>query len=219
MRFAGVLFDLDGVLVDSRVAISRSMNHALRACGLRAWPEERLHPLIGPPLHDAFAEVLAWQGGDPELVDACVARYRERYTTACVEETLANAGIAEALEELTGRLALGVATSKPEAYAVPILETLDMARFFGPVVGPSLNARGEPKTRTVARALEALAATGPVAMVGDRLHDVVAGRANGLTTVGVTWGIGSEAELRDAGADHLVESPAELTDLLGGSPI
>ena len=214
MRFAGVRFDLDGVLVDSRVAISRSMNHALRACGLEAWPEPRLHPLIGPPLHDAFGEVLAQQGGDPELVDACVARYRERYTTACVEETRANPGIAETLQELAGRLALGVATAKPAAYAVPILETLDMARFFGSVVGPSLDARGEPKTRTVARALEALGAAGPVAMVGDRLHDVVAGRANGLTTIGVTWGIGSEAELRDAGADHLVESPAELSDLL-----
>jgi phosphoglycolate phosphatase len=214
MRFAGVLFDLDGVLVDSRVAISRSMNHALEACGLEAWPEERLHPLIGPPLHDAFGELLDEQGGDHELIDACVARYRERYTSVCIEETLANAGIAEVLEELTGRLALGVATSKPEAYAVPILETLGMARFFGSVVGPSLDARGEPKTRTVARALEALRAPGPVAMVGDRLHDVVAGRANGLTTIGVTWGIGSEAELRDAGADHVVDSTAELTALL-----
>lgn len=214
MRFAGVLFDLDGVLVDSRVAISRSMNHALQTCGLEAWPEVRLHPLIGPPLHDAFGEVLAAQGGDPELVDACVARYRERYTRACVEETLANAGIAETLQTLTGRLALGVATSKPEAFAVPILETLGLARFFGSVVGPSLDARGEPKTRTVARALQALGAAGAVAMVGDRLHDVLAGRANGLATIGVTWGIGSRDELRDAGADHVVDAPAELTALL-----
>jgi phosphoglycolate phosphatase len=214
MRFAGVLFDLDGVLVDSRVAISRSMNHALRSCGLEAWPEARLHPLIGPPLHDAFGQVLAEQGGDPELVDACVARYRERYVDACVEETLANAGLAETLAELAGRLALGVATSKPEAYAVPILETLELAHFFGAVVGPSLDARSEPKTRTVARALLALGAPGPVAMVGDRLHDVVAGRANGLATVGVTWGIGSRDELRDAGADHVIDAPAELADLL-----
>ncbi len=215
MRLAGVLFDLDGVLVDSRVAIARSMNHALAEQGLATLPEERLHPLIGPPLHDAFREVIEAQEGDVGRVDGCVASYRERYRTACLEETLANEGIHVALDALCGRLALGVATSKPGAFAVPILESLGLARFFASVVGPSLDARSEPKTRTVARALEALAVDGAVAIVGDRSHDVIAGHGNGIPAIGVTWGIGDEAELRDAGADHVVHHPDELVALLG----
>ncbi len=215
LELAGVLFDLDGVLVDSRTAIARSMNHALDACGLERWPEERLHPFIGPPLHDAFREVIDVQAGDPSLVDACVARYRERYRDTCTRETLAMEGVVEVLHALRPRLRCGVATSKPGVFAVPILETLGLRHLFGPVVGPSLEARSEPKRETVARALVALGAGHDVAMVGDRSHDVVAGRAHGLVTVGVLWGIGGREELESAGADHVVETPAELARLLG----
>ncbi len=215
LDLAGVLFDLDGVLVDSRVAIARSMNHALDACGLETWAEQRLHPFIGPPLHDAFGAVIDAQDGNPALVDTCVARYRERYRDACLTETLPMEGVAELLRTLRPDLRRGVATSKPDAFAIPILETLGLRHLFGPVVGPSLAARSEPKRETVARALTALAATGAVAMVGDRSHDVVAGQAHGLVTVGVLWGIGDRAELEEAGADHVVETPAQLARLLG----
>lgn len=218
LALAGVLFDLDGVLVDSRMAIARSMNHALEACGLDPWPEESLHPFIGPPLHDAFRELIDGRSADPALVDACVARYRERYRDACLRETLAMAGVAEVLHSLRPGLRCGVATSKPDVFAVPILETLGLRHLFGPVVGPSLEARSEPKRDTVGRALAALAADGDVAMVGDRRHDVVAGQAHGLVTIGVLWGIGDRRELEDAGADHLVETPGELARLLGCEP-
>lgn len=221
---SAVLFDLDGVLVDSRAAIARSLNHALVALGRPARPEAELHPLIGPPLHEAFAELLASTGARPahgpdaaDEVDRAVGHYRERYRTACVEETLPVPGVAAALAALAPRLPLAVATSKPVEFARPILETLGLAGWFRGVEGPSLAARSEPKARTVGRALAGLgpeARRGRVALVGDRLHDVAAGRAHGLLTIGVTWGIGSAAELRQAGAERLVDRPAELIALL-----
>jgi len=226
---SAVLFDLDGVLVDSRTAIARSLNHALVTLGRPARPEAELHPLIGPPLHEAFAELLAGRGPRPvhapdaedaeDEVDRAVGHYRERYRTACVEETLPMPGVAEALAALAPRLPLAVATSKPVEFARPILEILGLAGWFRGVEGPSLAARSEPKAHTVARALAALgpeARRGRVALVGDRLHDVVAGRAHGLLTIGVTWGIGSATELREAGAERLVTRPAELIELLLG---
>ena len=81
--------------------------------------------------------------------------------------------------------------------------------------GPSLEAEDEAKSVTVGRALETLAPGTRAAIVGDRRFDVAAGRAHAITTIGALWGIGSETELRDAGADHLAESPAHLADLLG----
>jgi phosphoglycolate phosphatase len=208
-----VLFDLDGVLVDSRVAIANSMNHALVAVGLGTVPAEALHRLIGPPLHAAFEELLAARGADVSLADACVAHYRARYETACVEETLPMDGVADVVAALAERVPLVVATSKPVEFARPILETLGLAAAFQAVVGPALAARSEPKTVTVGRALAVLEGR-PAAIVGDRHHDVEAGRAHGLLTVGVTWGIGSEHELRSAGADHIVHRPGELIELL-----
>jgi phosphoglycolate phosphatase len=53
------------------------------------------------------------------------------------------------------------------------------------------------------------------AIVGDRKFDISAGRAHGIATIGALWGIGSEAELREAGADLLAASPAQLAVLLG----
>ena len=82
-----ILFDLDGVLVDSRVPIAGSINFALECHGLEPQPPAVLHPLIGDALGDAFSRLLRAQGADPGLADACVTRYREHYRRASVTET------------------------------------------------------------------------------------------------------------------------------------
>jgi phosphoglycolate phosphatase len=215
-----VLFDLDGVLVDSRDPIAGSINAALEQLGLDARPETELHGMIGDALHSVFERLLADADADPALAAPAIAAYREHYRTASVEQTRAFDGIAQALGALPRGLVRGVATSKPVEFAGPILEAVGLREHFAVVVGPSLAARGEDKTRTVARALEKLgvseAAGGapPVAaMVGDRHHDMRAGRALGLVALGVTWGIGSRAELEEAGAHHLITRPADLPPL------
>jgi len=141
-----------------------------------------------------------------------VAAYRQRYETACVVETLPYPGVGPVVEQLAAQLPLAVATSKPVHFAEPILEALGLRDAFRVVVGPSLTAMKESKSETVARALDALGCPGPAALVGDRRHDVAAGRANGIDTIGVTWGFGSRAELETAGADSVVETPAALLE-------
>ncbi len=213
-----VLFDLDGVLVDSRAAITRSINHALSRLGVAPRPPEALLHLIGPPLHDAFAELLGQPADAPDVV-ACVGHYRERYARTCVEETSPIVGMADAVARIARRHPVVVATSKPAAFARPILEGLGLAAVFADIVGPDLDARSEPKATTVARALERLGAPRRAALVGDRHHDVTAGRHHGLRTIGVTWGIGSAEELERAGADELVHTPAALAERFGeGDP-
>lgn len=217
-----VLFDLDGVLVDSRVPISRCMNHALRALGHAPEPEARLYRWIGPPLDTAFRGILEARGfPDPEAdVAGLVDAYRERYATVSLTDTEAMPGVGAALDRLRSRLVLGVATAKPAEFALPILESLGLADRFAAIVGaPLVDSHREPKTRTVERARAAIGyAGGRGAMVGDRAIDVVAGRGNGLHCVTVAWGIGDEDELRAAGPDHHARSPEALADwLLGGA--
>jgi phosphoglycolate phosphatase len=202
-----ILFDLDGVLVDSRVPFARSFNAALLANGLQERPEEELHAFIGPPIHESFR--LASGEDDVErFVDA----YRTRYRTFMAEETEAFAGIPELLAGLD-RPAV-VATSKPRALAEPLLRSLGLADHFLAVEGPSLDADSEPKAATIERALAALPAGARPLMVGDREHDVQGAAAHGLDCVGVLWGIGSREELLGAGAVAVVETPGELGELL-----
>lgn len=210
MRATAVLFDLDGVIVDSRRAFAGSVNHALAAHGLPVRDAAELHAFIGPALHGTFRKLAG------ELADACVASYREHYTETSARETTVFDGMREALDHLGARVPLGVATSKPAALAEPLLEALGLRDRFTVIAGPSLEARAESKTETLGRALAGLdgGGTEPV-MIGDRRYDMTAARAHGLVAVGVLWGIGDEAELLGAGADAIVHAPHELPAALG----
>jgi phosphoglycolate phosphatase len=213
MTADAVLFDLDGVLVDSRAAFAGSVNAALADHGLPARPADELHRYLGPPLHRTFAALVP-EAGEAEL-DALVLGYRARYRAVMASESTLFPGIADTLAELAGALPMVVATSKAQALAEPLLEALGVARFFGAIVGPSLQARDEAKSLTIARALEGLPHARRPVMVGDRKFDVLGARAHELPCIGVLWGIGSERELRDAGAAALASAPADLPELLG----
>jgi phosphoglycolate phosphatase len=206
-----VLFDLDGVIADSRVPYTRSVNAALERNGVAPWPPEDLHRFIGPPLHATFLELT----GDPMLVQPCVDAYRERYRAHAVAETPVMPGMADALATIAARVPIAVATSKPLAMAAPLLEGMGLASLFTRIEGPSLEDEHEPKAETVRRALAAVGDVHSAVMVGDRLYDVMGATANGLPCIGVLWGIGSEAELREAGAQELAPDAAELLRILG----
>jgi phosphoglycolate phosphatase len=205
-----VIFDLDGVLADSRVAFARCVNAALAAAGVPARRPADLHRYLGPPLHATFVELT----GDAALAQGCLDAYRARYREHAAAETTVPEGMADAIAALAARMPLAVATSKPLALSAPLLEALGLLAHFAVVEGPSLEARAEPKAETIGRALLGLPDGASAVMVGDTRFDVIGAHAHGLPCVGVLWGIGTEAELREAGADALVGSPAELLDLV-----
>ena len=209
-----MLFDLDGVLADSRVAITSCMNHALAAAGREPVAPESLYPLIGPSLSYGFSSLLAVDPDDP-AVAACIASYRSVYAEVSLRDTPTYPGVPDAVAEIAaaapGRR-LAVATSKPRAFAGPLVSALGFDGLLEAVFAPELDLHVESKTATVARALESLAvpAGTPATMVGDRHVDMETAHAHGLRAVGVTWGFGTPEELREAGADVLVDVPADL---------
>jgi phosphoglycolate phosphatase len=206
-----VCLDLDGCLVDSRAAIATCLNVGLEAVGATPRPAIELHPLIGPPLLESYQALLGAAGHDPVDADRCIAAYREAYREISLTHTTVVPGIPAMLDALGRDRTLAVVTSKPAAFATPIVEELGLAPALAAVHGPALDALREPKAVTLARALAEVAPHVPTfrtVMVGDRHHDVDAGRVCGTRTVGVTWGIGDALEL--AAADVVVDEPAEL---------
>jgi len=199
-----VIFDFDGVIIDSLPAIETAINGALVEHGFEPRPRPEIARCIGPPTPTAFA----WLTGaaeDSAAVAAAVGTYHEIYSQVYLEQTLLVEGIADLLTALT--LPQGLATSKELKFVAPLLERFGLR--FDAVSAPELS---EPKSQTVARALEALGTAGAV-MIGDRFYDVDAARANSLRVIGVTWGTGERGELE--GADLVVDRPAELARLLG----
>jgi phosphoglycolate phosphatase len=204
---SAILFDLDGVLVDSSWAITESINRALLDAGRPAAAQGVIRRLIGMPLHDIFE----WLGcGSGAALDEYVAAYRAEYELVAQSQTNVVAGVPEVLEALSRRHRLAVATTKPLEVARPILAGLGLDRFFAAIFGPSLATRSESKLITVSRAIEALKPLESVALVGDRSFDVVAARHANITAVGALWGYGTREELQDAGAHVVVSVPADL---------
>jgi phosphoglycolate phosphatase len=211
---SAVLFDLDGVLVDSRLPITRSLRAALAEHGAGDWPAQELERFIGPPLAEALSVLLDEPAGSDRIA-AIVQTYRRRYAVASLTETGVVDGIEAILDRLRdGPARLAVATSKPQRYAEPLLDALGLTRFFDVVRGPGDGEETVPKAHTVAEALRALGRPERAVMIGDRSHDIVGAHANRIPAIGVTWGIGDRAELAQARAEAIIERPEQLPEAL-----
>ncbi len=212
-----VLFDLDGTLIDSEIGITRSMVHALHAVGVEPPTQDILRSWIGPPLQASFPAVL---GYDEARVDLAVHHYLERFSEIGWREHSVYPGMAEVVAELVANgHRLAVVTAKIAKQARRIVEHLPFGEHFDAVYGPAPGVRSSEKVALVAQALkERNGSADSAIMIGDRHFDIEAARANAIRGVGVLWGFGSARELRDAGADRIVATPAELHEYLSVFP-
>jgi phosphoglycolate phosphatase len=207
-------FDLDGTLTDPRPGITACIRHALDALGRSAPPAADLLWCIGPPLSQSLATLLATD--DPALVARALALYRERFGTVGLFENALYPGIPEAVAAVReAGVATYVMTSKPHVYATRIVEHFGLAALFDGVYGSELDGTRVEKTALIAHALaEEQLDAGRVVMVGDREHDAIGARENGVRVIGVSYGYGTEAELRRHGAELIAAAPASIPALV-----
>jgi len=205
-----VLLDLDGTLTDPAEGITRCVQHALERLGKPVPDADDLLWCIGPPLSESFSRLLS--GTDGKFVGRAVEFYRERYVTTGIYENVPYPGVDSAMSRIreTGRSLL-LATSKPTVFASRVLDHFGFSRHFLGVHGSHLDGRLTNKVELLAHILSTRALNPRHAMmVGDRRHDVEAGRQNGTLTAAVTYGYGSREELEEARPDHFFDSPEEL---------
>jgi phosphoglycolate phosphatase len=205
-----LFFDLDGTLTDSKPGIVASIRHALRALGVKPPPDDEIARLIGPPTQDAFAQLLGTT--DRAAIERAVQVYRERFASVGMFDNSVYPGVIDGLGALRARgFDMWVVTSKPQVYAGTIVEHFGLRGFFRRVYGPELSGERSDKGELIAYILGVeRRRAADTWMIGDRMHDIVGAKKNGLRAAGVLWGYGSREELRDAGADVLCESMPDL---------
>lgn len=208
MKISNILFDLDGTLTDPAEGIFRCIEHSLTTLEVACPPREELARFIGPPLREMFVTVRG--SSDPEWIERAVAIYRERFSTIGLFENSPYDNVSQMLQDLSSHH-LYVATSKPQVYAEKILKHFSLADHFIEIHGNDLDGKLDDKADLLQDLLERrkLDPRNTV-MVGDRKHDCLAAKRNGVLSLGVTYGYGSREELEAAGADYLCESPAEV---------
>ena len=209
MSLAGrlVLFDLDGTLVDSSPGISSSVRYAARALGLPAPTDDQLRAMVGPPLQDGLTAL-----GVPAVdVPRALAAYREHYAAGALLDVTVHDGIPDLLAALRREGAvLAVATSKPEAFALRVLEHAGLLPAFASVHGATMDGAVRHKDQVVAAALAAHPDGRDPVLVGDRSHDVLGAAAHGLPCIGAGWGPAEDGELAAAGAAGIAATPADV---------
>ncbi len=202
-----VVFDLDGTLVDSTRDICTAVNLAVRAVApaLEPLPEPTVRAFVGEGVHSLLARVSAHLGR-PELADALLPAYLDAYGAHLLDSTSLYPGVAETLGAL--RAAgdqLAVLTNKPGDFSRTILAGLGLGTCFTRVLG---GGDGAPRKPDPAGLLHLLAEhrvePRQAALVGDSAIDVATGRAAGVLTIGLSYGLDSDG-LRAA-------SPAILLD-------
>lgn len=205
-----LLFDLDGTLTDSAVGITNSVRYALRKFCINSDDMNLLKKFIGPPLRESFE---SFYGFSSERSELAVQYYREYFREHGIYENEVYDGIYELLAQLREKeRILILATSKPEAFAVRILEHFDLNKYFSYVSGATMNEQRNKKEDIIRHALVNcnISEKASAIMIGDREHDIIGAKKNGIDSLGVLYGYGSYDELREAGASFIAESPTDI---------
>lgn len=211
----GVLFDLDGTLLDTAPDMVGALN-ALRA-------EEQLGPV---PYAIARAHVstgaigllkLAFPAAADEKMRRLHQRYLQIYAGRLSTETQPFPGIEELLVRIEhSRLIWGVVTNKPTSLTEPLLEALKLSHRCACVVSGDTLPERKPHPKPLLYALaQASIDSNSAIYVGDAERDIKAGNAAGITTVAVTYGyILPDDEPSGWGADMVIDHPDELLQYL-----
>jgi len=206
----GLVFDLDGTLVDSYEAIAASLNHARAAFGLSALSAVRIRHTVGRGLEQLVADLL----GEPRVAEG-VLHFREHYARTFREQTRALPGALDTLRELHRRgYRMAVASNKPARFGETILSDAGMLPYLIEVQGPDRAGTTKPEPSMVRNCLRAMELTAADALyVGDMVLDVETAARAGLPVVLVDGGSSMPEALRATG-QRVLPALKSLVDLL-----
>jgi pyrophosphatase PpaX len=211
-RPGAVLFDLDGTLVDTIELLLSSMRHAFRSRPERAPTFEQWIAGIGTPL---ATQLRVYAANETEL-EELTEGYRSYQILHHDRLTRCYEGAVSVVEDLHRRgHPMAVVTSKGNGIARRTIEYVGLDRYLPVIVGVDSTRKHKPDPEPVYFALEQLGAPRETAaFVGDSPHDVAAGNAAGVTTIGALWGPFSREALVIASPTYLLEGIRELPGLL-----
>lgn len=209
----GVVFDLDGTLIDSRRDIVESVEFTLREVGGPKRTPEQIASYVGDGARLLLSRALDLPKTDPKL-DAALAVFLDYYGRHGADHTTLMPEAREALSALSA-LPLAICTNKPRMTTELVLDRLNIADRFRVVVADGDLPERKPHPLPLFHIAERFELRpGELVMVGDGTQDILCGRAAGARTVAVLGGFSAEPVLRACGPDALITHLGELPALV-----
>jgi phosphoglycolate phosphatase len=216
MHFKGIIFDLDGTLIDSLDDIANSMNTVLQQHGFPTHEIQAYKYFIGNGLRNLVQKTLPANQQDEDMVTICFTKLVELYRTNCINKTKPYEGIADLLDALVSQnLKISVFSNKADELTKKIVETLLPDWDFEVVIGLSVEAHKKPNPYVALQISQKTGIPpGEIIYVGDSGTDMQTANNAGMFAVGALWGFRSKEELTSNGAKHLLNHPMDLIQLL-----
>lgn len=205
-----VLFDLDGTIINSEEGITRCVQYALRSFGIEEPDRKKLLCFIGPPLDPVFRERYGMSYEDSWKA---VETYRERFDKVGIFECELYDGVKEAVRSLKEQgYLLAVASSKPEAACIRIVNHFGLDRYFDFVGGATLDGSVSTKTEVLHHLRRRMpnVKLEEMCLIGDTKYDVIGAKEFGIPCIGVSYGFGTLKELKAAGAAEVFDDIREV---------
>ncbi len=200
------IFDLDGTLIDSKEDIAASVNHTLKAIGLRSIPDELIYQYVGTGVTPLIKRSME-AAGEGRFKEA-LAIFLKHYDEHLLDRTVFFPGVQKILKHFSQKKKV-VLTNKPQGFSEKILKGLKADHFFEEILGGDTRFPKKPDPEAVRYLLEKFRADPSKAvMIGDSRVDRETGQNAGILTCGVTYGFRPREELE--GSDCLITQPDEL---------
>jgi phosphoglycolate phosphatase len=212
-----LIFDLDGTLVDTAPDLLGAMNAVLVAQGRKTVDPETLRHMVGFGAASLIRQAMAATGDPvaedrlPKLVDDFVAHYAAHIADASVPFP----GVIETLTALKMQgVKMGVLTNKPHELALPLLDALDMSKFFGAIHGAGRFSYVKPDPRVFHHVVEELTgdANAPAVMIGDSTTDAKTARAANVPVILLSYGYTPDP-VETLGADAVTDNFRDIPAL------
>ncbi len=210
----GIIFDLDGTLIDSTEDLAAGVNFALQQSGLPPRSHEEVKGFVG----DGVAKLIerAVVNSDPDLLQHVLASFLAHYEAHCIDHTTLYPKTGEILEQLQRHYYLAVLTNKAILFTQKILSTLSIKNYFTDIIGgDSLPTRKPDPAGIHFLGHKWNLSPDRMVMVGDHHTDLRAGMNGGIKTVFIKGRMGHTDGLQaDATIRCLAELPATIKRLL-----
>lgn len=216
MMYEAIIFDLDGTLLNSLADIAAASNRALREQQLPGHMVEAYRMFVGSGVRELMKRALPAEQRTEALISDLETRFREIYSESWDIKTAPYPGVMDMIEELAEKgVPMAVCSNKPHDFTLRCVERYFPETPFQVVHGKKETIPAKPNPISALIIAEELHIDPSQTMfVGDSGVDMETALRAGMFPAGVAWGFRGETELREAGAEIIIEHPRQIAALI-----